>query len=319
MKPRRLAPVEALIIGCVITAGACIWFRSAFIVCPGVAFTIMLVMGSGQVLERLQGCIDRRPSRVILAPAVLWILYVVYAAGTGIADLAGAAVMAAYLGMPFLILQPHRRPKLRIWREPAAILWIWLPIEAGLIRRVLITNQDADLHYTLAQLLAIDAGIVAFAVWNRMPNIGYRFEWDRAIVRAGMVNFLAFAVIAIPLGLGIRFITFSLDASELLAAPAAYAGIFLFTALPEEFLFRGVIQNWLERTTGKPAASLVLAAIIFGASHLNNGLPIPNYRYFLLASVAGVFYGMAWRRTGSLMASSATHALVDTTWTMFFR
>ena len=39
----------------------------------------------------------------------------------------------------------------------------------------------------------------------------------------------------------------------------------------------------------------------------------------LLASIAGVFYGRAWRNTGSLMASSFTHALVDTCWTVIFR
>jgi len=64
---------------------------------------------------------------------------------------------------------------------------------------------------------------------------------------------------------------------------------------------------------------LIVAAVIFGAAHLNNGPPIPNYRYFLMAGIAGVFYGRAWRSTGSLMASSLTHALVDTFWSMFFR
>lgn len=279
----------------------------------------MLMLGSDHVLERLQGWIDRRPLRVALAPAVLWILYIVYAMGMGIADLRGAVIMAAYLTMPFLILWPQRSRKSWIWPEPAAILWIWLPIELGLIRRMLITNQGLDPHYTLAQLLAIDAGIIAFAVWNRTPDIGYRFEWDRTILKAGVLNFLTFALIGIPVGLSIRFIALTFHVSKLLPAPAAFAGIFLFTALPEEFLFRGLIQNWIERTTRSPAISLALAAIIFGASHLNNGPPVPNYRYFLMAGIAGVFYGRAWRKTGSLMASSITHALVDTTWSVFFR
>jgi CAAX protease family protein len=106
---------------------------------------------------------------------------------------------------------------------------------------------------------------------------------------------------------------------KLYSAVPVFAGIFLFTALPEEFLFRGLIQNWIERMRGRGVMSLLIASLIFGASHLNNGPPIPNYRYFVMATIAGIFYGRAWRTTGSLMASSLTHALVDTIWSVVFR
>jgi membrane protease YdiL (CAAX protease family) len=209
-----------------------------------------------------------------------------------------------------------------MWRrvEPLIILWIWLPLEFGIIRKILITHTAGpDLHYALAQLLAIDAGILAFVIWNQTPNVGYRFEYQRAFVAAGLVNFCIFAVIAIPLGFAIHFIHYSFTLRKLYGAVPVFAGIFLFTALPEEFLFRGLIQNWIERMRGRGVMSLLIASLIFGASHLNNGPPIPNYRYFVMATIAGIFYGRAWRTTGSLMASSLTHALVDTIWSVVFR
>ena len=222
--------------------------------------------------------------------------------------------MALYLAVPFVALT--LTPKL----EPAVILWLWLPVELGILRAILITRQPGtDLHYIFAQLLAIDAGIIAFVVWNRTPKIGYRLEADRTIAASGFVHFALFAVIAIPLGLAIGFIRYSFAASKLYAAPLLFLGIFFFTALPEEFLFRGLIQNWIERVTGHRAGSLLAASVIFGASHLNNGPPFPNYKYFLMATIAGWFYGRAWRTTGSLMASSLTHALVDTLWSVIFR
>jgi membrane protease YdiL (CAAX protease family) len=227
--------------------------------------------------------------------------------------------MAVYLTVPFLAFSAFRGSASRMWIEPAVILWIWLPMEFGWIRQFLITSQGADLQYAFAQLLAIDAGIVAFAVWNRTPGIGYRFEWSDAIARAAFANFAWFALIAIPLGLAIDFIHYSFHLSKLVPAPAALAGIFMFTAIPEEFLFRGLIQNCIERTTRKPGWSLVLGSLIFGASHLNNGSPKPNYRYFLLATIAGVFYGRAWRKTRRLTASATAHALVDACWSVFFR
>ena len=135
----------------------------------------------------------------------------------------------------------------------------------------------------------------------------------------GLANFAIFAAIAIPVGLAIGFIHYSFSFAKLISAPLVFAGIFFFTALPEEFLFRGLIQNWLERATMNRSGGLIAASLIFGASHLNNGPPVPNYKYFFMASIAGIFYGRTWQRTGILMASSLTHALVDTFWGVFFR
>jgi len=96
-----------------------------------------------------------------------------------------------------------------------------------------------------------------------------------------------------------------------------FLGILLVVAVPEELLFRGLIQNLLQRVL--PATyALIVAALIFGASHLNNG-PAPDWRYVLLASIAGVFYGRAYRRSGGLMAAFLVHAAVDTIWREFFR
>ena len=327
MKKHRLSPRHAVAIGSLITAAAAIWFwrvthdvgAAVFMVCPGVAFTGLLVLGSDRVLERIQSWIDAKPARIALIPAGLWLLYDIYSIGMGIAGAEKAILMAIYIAVPFLVFSPFRKTPLRLWLEPFVILWIWLPLEFGIIRRLLMLGRGGDLHYAFTQILALDTAIIAFAVWNRTPDIGYRFETDRSVFSAGLKNFLVFAAIAIPLGIGIDFIGLSFGSSKLAIAPLQFIGIFLFTALPEEFLFRGLIQNWLQRVTGWRMTSLLIASVIFGASHLNNGPPVPNYRYFLMAAIAGIFYGRAWQSTGNLMASSLTHALVDTVWSMLFR
>lgn len=322
MERHRLSSMMALAAGLALTAAAVIWFAAAgrpltqalLFVCPGLAFTAMLFLGSDHILEWGKKSVGAQPARIALVPVFLWALYLVFAAGMGIATPAALATMAVYLSIPFLVFA--LLPK----AEPLVILWIWLPLELGIVRRILITQSPgADLHYAFAQLLAIDAGIVAFIVWNRTPKVGYRFEFDSTILLAGLANFFMFAVIAIPLGFAIDFIHYSFAVQKLYTAIPVFAGIFLFTALPEEFLFRGLIQNWIERSTGRRVISLLAASVIFGASHLNNGPPIPNYRYFLIATIAGIFYGSAWTITGSLMASALTHALVDTIWSVVFR
>jgi uncharacterized protein len=44
-----------------------------------------------------------------------------------------------------------------------------------------------------------------------------------------------------------------------------------------------------------------------------------NWRYVLLAAIAGIFYGRAWRRERRVGASAVTHATVDSVWSLFLR
>jgi len=59
------------------------------------------------------------------------------------------------------------------------------------------------------------------------------------------------------------------------------------------------------------------ASVLFGFSHITN-MGFPNWRYVILASLAGLFYGWTWRKTGSIFASALVHAAVDATWHFLF-
>jgi membrane protease YdiL (CAAX protease family) len=93
--------------------------------------------------------------------------------------------------------------------------------------------------------------------------------------------------------------------------------IFIFIAVPEELYFRAWVQNFLERRLGRRAA-LGITAVLFGLSHFNKRSAHFNWRYVLLASVAGIFYGRAWRQRRRVPASAITHASVDAIWTFWF-
>jgi uncharacterized protein len=216
-------------------------------------------------------------------------------------------LIVVYVCVPVLLLQMHR-----FWGVPAAVLSLWIPVEAGLFIRL-------GINPFVTAAVAVCACLFAFRSRRDVLDLRASFnvftvEWRRA---AG--NFLIFAAIAIPVGLAIGFIRPTFDIAEIRRVPFMLATIFLFNALPEEILFRGLIQNWIEKCTGSRAGALAIASVIFGASHLNNGPPIPNYRYLLMASIAGVFYGLAWRSRKNVLTSSITHTLVNTGWNLFFR
>ncbi len=91
----------------------------------------------------------------------------------------------------------------------------------------------------------------------------------------------------------------------------------LVTALVEELLFRGLVQNFLEKRFGKTAWTLLLASMIFGLSHLNQG-PVSvlnpgtwNWPYVFMSAVAGLGFGLVYRKTESLAPSNAVHTTID--------
>ena len=91
-----------------------------------------------------------------------------------------------------------------------------------------------------------------------------------------------------------------------------YLIILAATALPEEILFRGLIQNSIAQRFGTSTRTLLLAAFIFGCAHLDNGpQPLPNWRYMILATIAGIAYGKVFEKSSSILASAGLHALVD--------
>jgi len=101
-------------------------------------------------------------------------------------------------------------------------------------------------------------------------------------------------------------------------------GIYLTIAIPEELMFRGILQNLLENTIGARWGTdagrtwgLVVASVIFGASHFHHP-PVPNWRYCIMATLAGLFYGTAYRTRRRISSSALTHALVDTLWHFWF-
>jgi uncharacterized protein len=75
------------------------------------------------------------------------------------------------------------------------------------------------------------------------------------------------------------------------------------TALPEEALFRGVVQSAIAKrlggTDGAVTAAIVLAGMLFGVAHLAGG-PV----YAALASVAGAGYGWTYASTRSIGTAS---------------
>src|SRR5262249_9048686 len=135
-----------------------------------------------------------------------------------------------------------------------------------------------------------------------------------------LIGFAAVAPVLIAVGIAIGFIPGPHLPSASPGRMAAAIGIiFAGTALPEEILFRSLIQNLLMLRFGATWRTLAVASVIFGAAHLDNGpQAVPNWRYAIEATIAGLAYGRVFWRAGSVTSSAILHMMVDWTKHFFF-
>jgi CAAX protease family protein len=169
----------------------------------------------------------------------------------------------------------------------------------------------------LPKLYVADLALYLYIVVRGPDGIGYSFVLRRDTFLIGLREWVYFAPLGIGLGTALRFIHFH---TRTLSATNALIGVlttFLLVAVPEEMFFRGILQNLLETRLGQNIA-LVLAAVLFGLAHFNKGASF-NWRYVILATIAGIFYGRAWRAHRQVLASSITHTAVDVVWSLWFK
>jgi len=166
------------------------------------------------------------------------------------------------------------------------------------------------------KFLLTDVALYLYVIQRRLPGMGFDLQLRWRDVGIGMREWALFAPIGIGLGVALGFLRFHAR----LAAAGTFVGTalvtFIFVALPEELFFRCLLQNLLETRLPRRQA-LALAAAIFGLSHYIHGA-VFNWRYVILAAIAGVFYGRAWRSKRRVGASAITHTAVDTVWVTWF-
>lgn len=206
----------------------------------------------------------------------------------------------------------------------------------------------ADLAY-----LSLFAGIMLFKVFTRI----YPAPWPKidmyVLGHVMLIRVMAFSFVAIrgnvpadyrfmPLArewfAGLRWFAFLLPVTgavywalglvavrphpmNIALVAGTFFGILWLTAISEEFIFRGLMQPWLEGWTSSPVAALVITSLLFGAVHLGFHFhgTFPNWRFSIVAAVLGLFCGLARRQTGGIQAGMVAHALTVAVWKMFLQ
>lgn len=284
------------------------WIAGPLLAALLIEFAFYLIPG----FEEVRGALARRfppPLLALLMTLSAVLPYCIYAPLTGCFRLPALAALlgiAAAVSFWYVSLPRHAS-------VDAGFLILLASVVLGKLFRWIYPDPMPRLHVeVLGQLMWIRAGAMAALVFRRVEGVDFGFiprgrEWA-----IGVRHFLYFLPVAFLLSPWLRFAAWHPPAlvwwKAALLAIATFCGILWVVALSEEFFFRGLLQQW----TG-----LAIASVLFGLAHLWFRT-FPNWRFAILAAIAGCFYGRAYQKAGSIRAPMVTHALVVTTWKVLF-
>lgn len=270
----------------------------------------------GFAAERVAHAVGRIPFAArILLPALFVVPYVVIATTHHMfrwpwfALYALLPVVMAWLLARAAAADPEQRGN---WRDAVILLTLGLAVDL----RWFDAAWPEGLR-GLNNLLLVDAGLYGFFAIRSLRGSGFNFYLHWSDWKTGLRELVFFAPAVLVLGLALGFLHPHTNSPAIGKAALTWAGIFVFVAIPEELFFRAWVQNLLERRVGRRTA-LVIASILFGLSHFNKRSAHFNWRYVLLATIAGIFYGRAWRESRRVPASTITHTCVDWLWSWWF-
>lgn len=279
-----------------------------------------LLFTSQHFLEWLR---ERTAKSRFAFPAMLLAIYVLYGLGPGRLRIPESLVIPAYLGFPILFasLAAKRGPRPNRY-DLLAVAFLYLPVEAAALARAW-RPADAALKspsHPFSQLIGMNLALFCFMAVRPLDGIGFTFRLSKRDVVQALIGFAWFFPLALVFGTTTGFVPFEPHLPDPALIIPVTLGITFMVALPEEVLFRGLLQNLLQRA-GSTArwrfGALIVASVIFGCSHLNNH-PLFDWRYVTIASVAGIAYGTVYNRTGKVTAAAITHALIDIVWRLCF-
>jgi len=297
----------------------------AIVKVQGVILALLLAAILGLLASSVQRVVRAAfERRRILLPVVTAALAVVF---WGVLAVLGAWrwQLGLLIGIYFLA------PSLLAWRlgtgeakrpralDFAIVLMLWLPLEFAAGAQWVPRPVQGAVHsvaYGFSILLAL--GI--FLCYRGLDGMKYNPPRSGRDALYPLAGFALAAPVLFAVGLWLGFIPWFHRPSHGAGAMALrFLVIFVATALPEEILFRSLIQNLLTLRFGWNWRTLAAAALIFGSSHLNNGpAPGPNWRYAAIATVAGAAFGLVFRKSSTVLASAGLHAMVNATKYFFF-
>jgi uncharacterized protein len=317
---KRLPLIVALVWTILMGAWLVLCTRPGYGVGPAfvLAAALELAFYIGFLHEEGQAWIQKLPRdrRIWLIVTTALLPYLVYAPATGQFDLANFLSMAAVITLAALFYRDGVSIERDLW-----FLALMAAVTLADANKFWFTGGDKRVPAAaMGQLMWIRTGLAVLLVVRSghlpLPRLWPQPEGWRQGLKFGLLT----CGVVFPLSLAIKFGELHSPDAMLRAIPGAmltFFGIYWVVALSEEVFFRGLLMKALDTGLRSKTASLVATSLLFGAVHLP-ARQFPNWKFALLAAVAGWFYGLAARKSENLASAMVAHALVVAIWRVLY-
>jgi membrane protease YdiL (CAAX protease family) len=282
-----------------------------------------LLLGTIAAAVLLELCLYAWQQRLQVLPRIVLLCtalapWLAYAVPAGIATPRDGLLLALLVALPlcWFRLLPTGRPT-----DIGFLLVAAAPLLFGFFKELYPRPHPELRLAVLGQMMWIRVVIAAAQTGRPTVGIGFGLWPRRADWLLGSLTALVAAPVLYVVADAVGFAAWRWPADPWWqvagTAMATFFGVLWVVALGEEFLFRGLLQNWVAGWTGSTLAAIGIAALAFGFSHLGFGR-FPNWPFVVVASVAGLFFGWASHRGGGIRPAMVAHAWIVMLWRTLF-
>lgn len=249
-------------------------------------------------------CAGARPHGLRFGVPVLAVWLLVPVTGTALF----AAQASFYIGLTWIIRYAQNRQR---WLN--IVLWLlWGLLTTGLLIHALPDYQGLALATAVpvkanslatSVYLNTDKVLIAWAIMQWLPVWQHAPAYPATPTPRNAMIALPLSILGIVVILGLAVL---LNLNQWQPAFSPLLAILVVsnlinTCFTEELMFRGALQTWLQSKAGWLTA-ITFASLLFGLAHFGGG-----QLYVLLATLAGILYGLVYQIAGRLLWAVLCH------------
>jgi membrane protease YdiL (CAAX protease family) len=252
----------------------------------------------------------------------------------------GLLTSLAFVFLPALAFSQSHRQRVPTLFDLVAVLYLLLSLTFGLLPDLTLPQQGGIIGFFAFSAAPLLLLLLAGRGW---PGLGFTWFLSWSDLRMALLSAAALLAVLASAALVAGVVEPSGNAPAVLDELVQAILIYFLVALPQEILFRGLIQNgiarfaearlWRPPDSREPEKeklailrqpqliSLVSTALLVGIVALYNATlynPVSVPANPLLAFIAALGYGWVYQRTGKVTASAVTHLLVAWCWAILF-